>query len=391
MPFGQIVRVEIFSGIIISPLDLLVFILSFYLIFHFFSNIKLYRFEKFHYFLITFWIFGLISLIFKIPHMETNEFLSSLGYSVRFLMYVIPLFFLHQFYKHKGEEILNDVVLSGFLFVLFGIAQYLYLPRLELLIFLGEWDIHSFRLFSTFFDPNYAGLYITIEILLLYGLLWTKRNNVLYWIILVLSYIALFLTYSRSSIVALIFGTLVYLVLLKKYMFIFASLLLFCASIFALHLFSKQFGGEGVRIFRTASIQTRLESYSEGMRVFSHNPFIGSGFNTYKYARKNFEDLNNYDALSNASNAPSNSYIFILATTGIFGCLAFLAFSLFLLKKLAEMLRFKNERPIVAGGIAALMSLYVHSLFQNSFFYSPIVIMYVLVAVGVISYNYSRE
>lgn len=391
IPFGQIVRVEVLKGIVISPLDVIVLILSVYLLTLLGVGKIKFRFENFHYFLIFFLVIGFVSLLFKLPKLETGEFLSSFGYLLRFVIYIIPLIFLPLFYIRRGQELLMDVVFGGFIFVLFGIAQYLYLPRLELLIFLGEWDIHSFRLFSTFFDPNYAGLFIVIEILLLYGLILMKERCKLYLVMLVISYFSLFLTYSRSSIVALVIGTVAYLLLMKKYRYILFAFILFGISVMSLHIFSKQFGGEGVKVFRTVSIQTRIESYKEGVGVFMQNPFMGSGFNTYKYARRNFGDLNNYDAFSNASNAPSNSFIFVLATTGILGFVSFTLFIIFILKKLINNMQFSKERPIVAGGVAVLFALVTHSIFQNSFFYSPIIIVYVFVIVGVLTYNYSRE
>lgn len=342
--------------------------------------------------LIGFFSIGLISLLTKIYILDFLELFSSLGYFLRFLIYMLPLLLLPRFIKKKENTLLVDLVLVGFIFVILGIVQYLFLPQLEHLIFLGEWDIHSYRLFSTFFDPNYAGLFITFEIILILGLFkFISRNKIVPLIMLIFSYISLFLTYSRSSILAMFVGLLVYLILMKQYKIIFIFSLVFILSFFSLVLFSNQFAGEGVKIFRTVSIHTRLESFSEGFSVFKQNPIIGSGFNSYKYARKNFSDLKIYEVVSNASNAPSNSFIFILATTGVIGAGFFCGFSVLLFRKYFFLLKTVREKGIPVAVISCLVALFVHSIFQNSLFFSPIVTVYVLILVGGLGFNYSRE
>lgn len=392
IPFGQIVRVQISSGIIISPLDVIVFLLSFYLLLFATVKKKFPHLEFFHYFLIAFLCIGLLSLFIRIPNLNSSEFLSSLGYFIRFVMYIVPLFLLPNAMRIKGQSILAHLVFAGFIFVVFGVIQYIFLPRLELLIFLGEWDIHSFRLFSTFFDPNYAGLFIALEIMLLYAFLHKKSSRkTLYLIMLVISYIALFLTYSRSSIIALAAGTFFFFLIQKKYKVLFGFVSVFLFSLVCLYFYSLQFRGEGVKLFRTASVHTRLSSYQEGINIFIKYPVLGSGFNTYKYARKNFSDLEIVDKYSNASNAPSNSYIFILATTGIFGFGFFSCFLLFLARNILLLRKQGGKDVFPVSMFGSLIIILTHAMFQNSLFYSPIVIVYVLLFVGGLQYSYSRE
>lgn len=389
IPFGQVVRVSL-SGVSITPLDVIVVIFTMSLAgYAFIHKVKI-KIELYHVFLFAFFIFGSLSLLFHYPYLTFNQFLSSIAYGIRFFIYILPLFFIPPIFQKQGKKMISEVSIVGFIFVLLGILQYILLPRLELLIFLGEWDIHSYRLFSTFFDPNYAGLFIAFEILLLFMSIsiYPKMSKIILGMI-VISYIALFLTFSRSSIVTIGVSMIFYLLLSGKKKLVGFFLCILLLSFGLLFLYSKNFSGEGVKILRTASIQMRLSSYQEGLKVFSENPILGVGFNSYKYARNNYTELTRNEAVSNASNAPSNSFIFILATTGIVGFLCFGLFIFLLLKVLFLKYKESNDKRIYSGAIAIILALLVNGIFQNSLFYSPIVLVLALVIGGVLAY--SRE
>ena len=390
IPFGQIVRVSVYPGVSIAPLDIIVAIftisLAMYSIVH---KVKI-RFELYHIFFLAFYIVGTVSLLFHYQDLTSNQFLSSLVYGIRFLFYILPLFFMPLILQKHNKSMIPELSIVGFIFVLFGILQYIFLPRLELLAFLGEWDIHSYRLFSTFFDPNYAGLFIIFEILLLLmSISIYPKTSKIFLGMIVISYIALFLTFSRSSIVTVGVSMIFYLLLIgkKKLVGFFLGFLLL--SIGLLFLYSKNFSGEGVKILRTVSIQMRLSSYQEGLKVFSGSPIFGVGFNSYKYAKNNYTELTRAEAVSNASNAPSNSFIFILATTGMLGFLCFGFFIVMLLKILFLKYKESKDKRIYSGAMAIILALLINSLFQNSLFYSPIVLVFALVIGGV--FSYSRE
>ncbi len=84
---------------------------------------------------------------------------------------------------------------------LIGLIQFFMYPDLRNLMYLG-WDPHYYRLFSTLLDPNYMGLLLVFTLLMGFGI-FTKKHSV--WIIAgqLVTFVALLLTYSRSSFLAL--------------------------------------------------------------------------------------------------------------------------------------------------------------------------------------------
>jgi len=83
---------------------------------------------------------------------------------------------------------------------------------------------------------------------------------------------------------------------------------------------------------------------------------------------------------THAGAGVSNSYLFVLATTGIAGFLLFLFFLYFLFKILFE--RKKQGIALADFAIAALIGILVHSLFDNTFFY-PFTMLWLFILVGI--------
>lgn len=92
-------------------------------------------------------------------------------------------------------------------------------------------------------------------------------------------------------------------------------------------LLPKSLPSEGVNLVRTASVNSRLVAYQEATEIFLNQPVIGVGFNMYRYSQheKGFlkENGNAQSWLTNHSGAGvPNSYLFVLATTGLTGFIA---------------------------------------------------------------------
>jgi O-antigen ligase len=89
--------------------------------------------------------------------------------------------------------------------------------------------------------------------------------------------------------------------------------------------------------------------------------------------------------VSHADSGTDNSYLFILATTGIVGLIVYIGF----LRSLFHMSWnvYKEKRSIFAiVFIASLSSVLIDSLFINSLFY-PFIIVWLWMLVGLINYS----
>lgn len=169
--------------------------------------------------------------------------------------------------------------------------------------------------------------------------------------------ISIAFTYSRASYLAFVFSTLFfYLFSRKKHWLI--GILVFLLSIATLPV---GFGGEGVNLHRTNSINQRWENYKDAIYVIKKHPLFGVGFNNVCSARVlYFNDTNKY---SNSCNGFDNSLLFLLSAGGVALFIGYIGFIYEALIKTT-----KNQRKFLAGFFLAFL---IHSLSANSIFYAP--------------------
>ncbi len=265
-----------------------------------------------------------LSLLFSLSRLSQSEIISSSLYFLRFVSYLSYYF---AFRAHGIKKYSRYFLLSAVVFLALGFLQYLIFPDVRFLKYLG-FDDHYFRLIGTFLDPNFTGLVLVVMTLLAPKLFYVPL-------------LALALTFSRASFLSLAAGLLYLSLAQKKYKIL--SLLLLLGVL--LYFIPKPFG-EGVNLTRTFSIVSRLDNQMSALDLFSKNPLLGVGFNSTKI---------------------DNSFIFILATTGSIGFVAFV----FFLKKAWQL----TTNPLAK---ASILAIFVHSLFNNSFFYSSILVLFLL-------------
>lgn len=270
-------------------------------------------------------------------------------YLLRWVIY--SLFFLSLVRLIKVHE-LGKVILSlGLVTTLVGLGQYLFYPDIRNLQ-VAEWDPHYFRVVGSLLDPGFTG------IILVFTLIWLtlhplklKWGQVLAW---GATYLAFALTYSRSSYLAFLVGMGWIAWKVKGWRFFIKMALLLGVTVLIL---PRAPGGEGVKLERTNSIQSRIDSWTTAWRIFTQHPVLGVGFNTYRYAQ-------GASLTSHAGAGADSSLLFVAATTGILGFLAYLWYfeRLFLLRTMNYELQ------------ATLVAVLAHSLFLNSLFYPAVMV-----------------
>jgi O-antigen ligase len=281
----------------------------------------------------------------------------------------------------KSKDSLNKkLIIAGSVFVLLGFIQYLFYPDLRNLYYLG-WDEHLYRLFSTFLDPNFAGAFLVLLIILLSDniirSLKDKNKVILLSVLWAAVLISILLTYSRSAFIMLIVGMVVLLGLHKLYKFIAIGIVVF-VGLFA--IFANR-DIEGLDPFRIASVEARVESMHAAIEIFSKNPIIGVGFNAYRYAQLRYGFRTEEKSLvSHADAGTDNSYLFVLATTGIIGFLIFIGIWINIVRKIIRSL---NSELYAKAALASIGALLVNTIFINSLFYPPIM-AWIFILVGLI-------
>lgn len=347
-PFGEVLRWQLGNGIAFTLNDIFVIVFGslYFLIFGKKTNYKS---------VIPFLISIVLSLLFNIQKLNGFELLVSSLYPIRWFLY-LQLFFYVRELKVK-TEVVKLLLVSEIIYLVLGFTQYFYYTDLHNLFYLG-WDAHMYRLFSTILDPNFAGAIYILFIIFNLGLFFEKKGKSKYLLgmLTFLLMLSVFLTYSRSAMIMLIVSIFSYLILIRKVKL--AGILI--VAIFSFYiLISPYFHIESINPFRTFSAIERIQSAKTAVDILKENPILGVGFNAYRFAQIRYGYRHGQNSLvSHADASTDNSFLFILATTGIIGFFTYLYFW----KKMFG--------RISSVGVSLVIGIFVDSLFINSLFFA---------------------
>lgn len=353
--FGETIRVP-FSQFEIKLLDMSVF-----LIFAYFLAFKMLKKDFSRIIFLPIFLFsisGFISLVFNFYSLNTNQFIISASYLLRFLSYASILMIVSSFDKKFKERLKFLFIVLGTVIVFLGYVQFIFYQNLRNLYYLN-WDEHLYRMFSVFLDPNFAGAFFVLFFVFLINFIFENYKNkklvILSTFISLATLLAVLLTYSRSAFIMLVVGMTVFLFLKKKMKYLLAGI--FTLMILTLVL-PRAYVTEGTNFLRTASSEARIGSYSQAITIFKDNPVLGIGFNAYKFAKIKY-GFTNAGTKSHADAGNDNSFLFVLATCGVigFGFFMFMWYKIFMANR---------EYPLI---ISSVVALFVNSLFVNSLFY----------------------
>ncbi len=370
-PFGLLLRIRITNNVYILPQDIIVGVLGLLVLFFYLKRRKMPKNYIVLKFFLIFIAIGTLSAFINFFLITNYNILVALLYSLRFISYLSLLFIADA----VGGKYRKLVLVSGSVILILGFIQYLFYKDLGNLSYLG-WDNHLYRLFSTFLDPNFAGAFYVIFFFFLIPMLWKNykakkaKNFTLYLFLTSLSVFSIFFTYSRTSLVMLVVGIIIFFMTLKKVRFLLISLF----AIAFLLLFVSNFRVEGLNPFRTFSSQARIRSTFDALEIVKNNPILGVGFNGYRYAQVQHGFRSTIGAkISNADAGTDNSFLFVLATSGIFGAAAFLYAYFLILKRI--------NKKIIEGTAAfsLVVSVLIGSLFLNILFYTPFLMWFYLI------------
>lgn len=157
-----------------------------------------------------------------------------------------------------------------------------------------------------------------------------------------------------------------FFLLLQKKKFIF--LLVGAFAVFVL-IISPFFYIENLNLFRVHSSLARLETAQRALEIVPHNPLFGVGFDSYRYAQVHYHVHTAQTKFPAHSDAGVDmSLLFVLATTGIAGLIAYC----YLWLRLLAYARERKREGMVA--LASSIGLFVNALFINSLFYPTIML-----------------
>lgn len=370
---GELLRVPFLSSGNIIVLDLAVFVLVIYGFLK--SKLNFRSIPSFFKLGVIFTLIGFLALIITPLKLSLNQFLISLSYDFRFLLYLLFGGLIAKGFIFSDKKI-SLLVYAGLGLAILGFLQFIFFPNLGFLTEYG-WDPHKYRLVSTLLDPNFTGSFLAASLLTIYLLRedFSLKKAKIFFIII---FIALDLTFSRSAY--LMFGSeFLILALLKRSIRIIAQ-----TAVLSLVLLLSLFGYQKVvalpqGINRTASAQARLSTWQQGSQMFIKSPITGVGFNAYRFAlnQYNLAPPDQIDSHGGASN--DSSLLTVLSTTGILGSAVFIIFLISLLN-----LGWKNYQKGRQEGIiliSLLIGFIAQSFFVNILFY-PFILLIIFLVVG---------
>lgn len=305
---------------------------------------------------------ALASLILTPLKLTLPQYFSSALYIVRFFSIILfGWLLLSKAFPKVRQNSGNILLLSGVSIAVLGLLQFIFLPDLRFLAFLG-FDPHLYRTVSTFVDPNFAGAFFVLTLLLLFQNLGKDKKRIIYFLLV---YLALLTTFSRSSYLMFLISFLV-LALLRKSI----KTAIFTMFLFVVLIFSFQHYIVGVNkitpLDRNQTAALRFSTWQQGLDIFQKNPLLGIGFNAYRFALEQYKLGDSQFLSSKGSSTNDASALYILATTGILGFIIYASFLIGLIKTKNLLL------------LAAIIGLLGHSIFVNSLFYPFIMIWLVL-------------
>ena len=327
--------------------------------------------------ILIFFLVGAISLIINFHKFSAQELLISSLYLARWIFYTSFYFALLSFNKNFKVKLLKLMTFSGTIILFLGFIQYFWYPNLRNLYYIG-WDEHLYRLFSTFLDPNFAGAFFVMFAVFVFPKISEsfKKNNLLGAVPIILieafAFAAVFLTYSRSAIIMLIAIVLSFslfrLIFFKEKTKLIFGFIILSAVLISIFIFvsPKSFKTENTNLLRTTSTVARLDSAKKALTIIKNNYIFGVGFNTYRFTQLKYGFITPKNKEANSGAGTDNSFLFILATTGIVGFVSYI----FLIFKMFKLGLINIRKNIFAQiFLVTLFGILVNSLFINSLFY----------------------
>jgi O-antigen ligase len=326
---------------------------------------------RYFYLFLGFTLVAILSLAFKIGALEASELAVAGFYLLRWLVYLGAALVVYNLVSQnmmKLSEFLRVFLISGVFVAVAGFVQLILLPDFGVLDPSLGWDPHKNRLASTFFDPNFAGAYLTICLVLAawaYEKSVIDKKSLVLVVLILLS--ALLLTFSRSSwgmaaVIVLIYGIFRYRLLLLM------SLLLMLLAYFAVPRVQTRITGT---TDPADSAHFRLISWKNTLDIAEDNLITGVGFNAFRYAQKEYGYLTPDTAGAHSGAGSDSSFLFVLATTGVFG---FLLFAGGFLYRMVRNLQFRETGFLAV--LAIFSGLLLHSQFVNALFYPQIMFLW---------------
>ncbi len=368
---GQVLRIPQSSSFgAVTLTDISVLVLDFSFVFYSLAIKKSLKFPpKIFFPFILFTVWSLATIIWAARLLPIGEVLVSSLFLVRFIIYFcLAVVVFNIIGKDKIKRWIDLILIIGCIYILIGLIQFFAIPDLSFLTPFG-WDPHQQRIVTTVIDPNFSGFIFVLLFSLATSLYFYSARKLPYFMVALGSFIAVILTFSRSSYLAFIAAIFVIGITKSRKLLVAALLVLLLVFTIVPQVRTRIIGA--LTLDETA--QARIESWQNAFVVIGDNPFFGVGFNTYRFTQERY----NFFATDNPEGGHSgggvdSSLLLVTATTGVIGLSLFIFFLGSIIKTVANNV---SASPLHLATLASVVALLVHSIFVNSLFFPQIMLL----------------
>lgn len=372
-----------------------------------------------------FTIFYILFLLSTIPSIIVSKnIITSIYTLIKFISYYLLIFVLikYPFKKDNFKTIIKNIIIASSLVTIYGIIQYIFEFDLNL-NGVEKYPGIKGRIPSTFFNPIYYGVFVNI--IFIYIITFIKNNlfnKKLLYILSILLYSALVLTFTRSAI--LVFFGILFLTFLFNYklilnkitisllvIFIALTLLIPGAKYVSLNSFANGFDmlfgsnfmtnllfkndSDKTAVKEDASIEHRKEFSIIATRIANNNPLTGVGFGTYINYMDSKDFSKKYSDYKLSHTHPHAGFILLLAETGYIATLLFIfSYSILIYQFIKDFInRFKRkdfDYCISVNLITCLIGFIITCIMAENLFYDT-QIFSIFLFVIILTFNYLNK
>lgn len=334
---------------------------------------------------------GAGSALYSVPRfgLTPGELAVSLAYLARWLFYFgVYVVAINGLTRGDVEPVWTALERTLLLFAAFGVVQAAFLPNFALVMYDDarpyiDWDPQGHRLVSTFLDPNFAGAFLAMGLLVQLARL-SVGVRVAGWKP-VLLFGALLLTLSRGAMLSFVVACGVIVLVRGISRRLLKALLAGGAALLVALPFLLDFAASFGKLQVDASAMTRVASWARTLRAFADHPVIGIGFNTWGPVQERY----GWIALHTANFGADGGLLFIAALTGTLGLGAYVAIYGMTIARARRTWRdpavSPEHRGLALGATAVIVLMLVQGLFTNNLLYpfllEPLWVLLALTAV----------
>lgn len=376
-PMGQLGSIPLFSGVTLYVHDIAV---VFFLLFLGITYIKTKSqvvFVKTFLPLLVFIAVAILSLVVNIWQTPSVELLRGILYLLRFIAYSsIALLAMQKVYSVMWWII--GLYSTGVVLAILGIIQLVFFPGLKSLVGAG-WDEHYERLFSTFFDPNFVGMFLVLAFTLgvfFLGKIEGKKfiaTPSLFVLPQCVLLIAIILTYSRSAYIAGIVSIGFIIISLRLYKYVLIALIILPLLYMVIPKGSRDVN----RLTREASSIARIENWGYTLVLIQERPILGHGFNLLRVRMSEDRTIDARGIISRDASGVNSSILFVFATTGLIGGILYLWW----LYTQVNVFTHVKDGMFRLIGQASILSTILFSFFNHALFY-PWILLWLMILLG---------